>query len=168
MSGSLWWLLFLFLSCAFSLSSRYRAAVSLLCLSAWMYLDGVLVRRLLWLSLSRQLATACRTRRTAFSLARCRHRHMSQKRTVRNVCCAEAIEIRSTSNNRHCSDNNSLAWALSRERRSKIESTSARLRGGRRPRSLQPCISTLNRARGATRKNVREASVISDIEPLCL
>jgi hypothetical protein len=94
------------------------------------------------------------------------------RKGVYAMCCAEAIEIRTVrSNNWHCSDKNYACpceEALSRERKSRFESMSARLRGGRRPRSLQPCISTLNRSAAATRKNVRGASVTSDIEPLCL
>ena len=109
---------------------------------------------------------------TAFSLARCRHRHMSQKMSVRNALCRS----------HQCSSSVEQS-ALLQQQKVPAEVKPFHVKGngemeiddGPPPRtvsadllrSLQPCISTLNR-RGAPRGKTYERRHCSpNIKPLC-
>jgi hypothetical protein len=150
--------------CWFLCPSRYRAAVSLLCLSACMYSDGVLVRRLLCSALLPSF-TAVGTgmlhgvRRLAWRVADTDTCH---RKGLYPMCCAEVVEIRAASNNLHCFRQQKV-HTEAKPFHVKINGKSMEIDVGPPPRtesagllrSLQPCISTLNR-RGAPRGKTYE------------
>ena len=163
--------------CWFLCPSRYRAAVSLLCLSACMYSDGVLVRRLLCSALLPSF-TAVGTgmlhgvRRLAWRVADTDTCH---RKGLYPMCCAEVVEIRAASNNHHCFPSTKKVHAQAKPFHVKGNGKSMEIDVGPPPRTesadllryLQPCISTLNR-RGAPRGKTYERRHCSpNIKPLC-